>query len=517
MRFKYTLLSVFISSVFWGKAKAQSIDDAVILSKEENTGSARTKGMGNIQTAIGGDISSIIGNPAGLGFYTRSDVSGTLNLLGNKYQTNYFGTNSNSGKTRLGIDQAGAVFYFPTNNRSGWYNFNVGISYNKTKNFNSTHAYEGINNTSTIVNTLTDLMADNKTFEEDFYVGSGIVEKFANAKDGYFPLAVEKGDKDQYNEIVTRGSKNKTAISFGSNYNSKLYVGASIGITSFDYEKRTQFIENGWTKSPAQIKVDNPNSTFADPTNPDYQFTSASYELFDNFNQRTTGTGIDLKIGAIFKPTKDWNIGATITSPTWMNVQDDTRAYTDVDFYDNAASTNTFYYYESKFYNSSEDYNMSTPWKFSLGLTKFFSRGLISGEVEYVTFNSIRYSTPDGFPNTRLSNINNNIKNNLQGVANVRIGGEYLFTDMISGRAGFNYFGNPYKNASETNYSGSLGLGFKLTNSLYLDLAVVHQINEYKTAPYTLSGFWMDRGLTEPIANITNKRTSGILTIGAKF
>lgn len=517
MKIKFIILSAFISSVFWGKAKAQTIDDAVTFSTENLSGSARIKGMGNVQTAVGGDISSIAGNPAGLGFYTRSDVSGTFNLLGNKNKTDYFGTNSTSDKTRFGLDQAGAVFYFPTYNASGWQNFNVGISYNKTQNYNSNLIYEGVNNTSTIVNTFTDLMANNGTFESDFYLGSGMVEKFANSSLGYFPLAVEKGDKSQYNEIISRGNKGKTSISFGANYNNKFYLGASFGISTLNYEKRTKFIENGFTKTPAEIKVDNPDSDFANPSKPDYKYADASYELFDNFSQLTTGTGLDIKIGAIYKPTADWNIGATITTPTWMNIQDDTRAYTDIDYYNNATATTPFDSYESKFYDSSVDYNMTTPWKFSLGVTKLFGRGLISADVEYVTYNSIRYSTPDNIPNYSYNETNKNIKNNLQGVANVRVGGEYLFTNVISGRAGFNYFGNPYKNASDTNYSGSLGLGFKLTNSVYLDLAVVHQVNDYNSAPYTLSDFWINRGISEPVADISNRRTSGIITLGARF
>jgi len=517
MNLKYIVLSAFISSVFWGKAQAQSIDDAVTFSKDENPGTARTKGMGNVQTSIGGDISSINGNPAGLGFYTRSDVSGTFNLLGNKNKTDYFGTNTNSSKTNFGLDQAGAVFYFPTYNRSGWQNFNLGISYNKTQNFNSNLAYEGVNNNSTIVNTLTDLMANDTEFEKDFFLNSGMVEQFANKKDGYFPLAVSNGDKNQFNEVITRGNKNKTALSFGSNYNNKLYIGASVGITSFNYEKSTQFIENGWTKTPDEIKVDNPNSSFADPNSPDYKYADASYELFDNFRQVTAGTGVDIKVGAIFKPTTDWNVGVTITTPTWMNVQDDTRAYTDIDYYDNATVSSPFKSYESNFYNGSADYRLTTPWKFSVGATKLFSRGLISADVEYVTYNTIRYSTPNNTPNFNYNSVNQGIKDNLQGVVNVRVGGEYLFTNVVSGRAGFNYFGNPYKNASDTNYSGSLGLGFKLTNSLYLDLAVVHQVNEYKSAPYTVSNFWNDRGVYSPVANITNQRTSGVITLGAKF
>ena len=514
MSIKHIVLSAFISSVFWGAAQAQSVDDALIMSKEDITGSARMRGLGNAQTALGGDISSLNGNPAGLGFFNRSDASITLNYLNNTNKTTFEGVNNSSKKDNFGIDQAGIVFNFPTSryNNSGWQNFNVGISYNKTQNFNNRLTYEGNNNSTSIVNGLTDLMSGN--FEADF-ANSNIVEKFGDASKGYFPLAVENGAKNQYNDIITKGDKAKTSFGFGANYNNTFYIGATLGLTSIKYEKKSSFIENGWTKNRGAILADNAQSEYADPANPKYDFAEASYELFDNFSQYAEGSGIDVKVGMILKPASDWNFGLTITTPTWTTINEDTRAYTDVNFYDNETSANPFSIYESDFYDSGLDFNMTTPWKFALGATKYFNAGLLTADVEYVTNNTIKYSSASSYPSNRYDNVNADIKNNLQGSFNIRIGGEYLFTNVVSGRAGFNYFGNPYKHADDTNVSGSLGLGFRLSNAAYLDLAVVHQVNSYKQSPYTIDeGFW---GVSAPVAAIDHKRTSGLMTLGFKF
>ncbi|WP_164122157.1 MULTISPECIES: OmpP1/FadL family transporter [Sphingobacterium] len=516
MNLKHIILSAFVSSVFWTQTHAQTVDDALTFSREDIGGSARMKGLGNTQTALGGDISAINGNPAGLGFFSRSDMSVTFNYLGNKNKTLFEGMNSNSKKDNFGVDQAGVVFHFPTSNyrsNSGWLNFNVGLSYNKTQNYNNKLTYEGINNNTTIVNALSDIMSG--SFGTDF-AGSNIVEQFGDTDKGYFPLAKEEAAKDQYNEVITRGNRSKTAIAFGSNYNNQFFIGATLGITSFRYEKNTQFIENGWTKTRSEILSYNPNSAYADPTNDKYDFVEASYELFDNFGQVTEGSGVDLKLGMIFKPTTDWNIGVTINTPTWMTIKDDTRSYTDVSFYDNETTKDPFHTYESKFYDSAQDYNITTPWKFGLGLTKFFSRGLLTADAEYVTYNSMRYSTANNSLNTNYDHINRDIKDLYRGAVNFRAGGEFLFTNILSGRAGFNYFGNPYQGGIEDeNYSGSLGLGVKLTNTLYMDLAVVHQVNSYKQAPYSINETF--GGTSSPVASIDHKRTSGILTIGAKF
>lgn len=517
MNIKHIILSVFVSSLFWTSAHAQSVDDAIVLSKEDNGGSARMKGLGNVQTALGGDISSINGNPAGLGFFSRSDISVTLGYLGNKNKTNYLGTNSSSSKGNFGIDQAGVVFNFPTYNAhsgaGGWQNFNVGLSYNKSQNFNNNLTYEGMNNSSTIVNALTDIMSG--SFETDF-AGSNIVERFPDSDMGYFPLAKMSADKDQYNNIITKGNRGKTTFSFGSNYSNTFYIGAALGLTSFRYEKSAQFIENGWTKNRAEILADNPNSKYADPNDSLYDFVEASYELFDNNSQVTEGSGIDLKLGMIFKPTTDWNIGITINTPTWMTIKDDSRIYTDINFYDNETAETPFEFYESDFYDNGEDYNLTTPWKFAAGLTKFFNRGLLTTDVEYVTYNTMKYSTANYAINNDYQDINGDIKDLYKGAINFKIGGEYLFTNILSGRAGFNYFGNPYKGGIEDkNYSGSLGLGVKLSNSFYMDLAVVHQIHTYNEASYLISeDFW---NAQSPVASIERNRTNAVMTFGARF
>lgn len=518
MKLKKIVLSVFIASTFWGTAQAQSVNDALLFSQENKGGSARFKGLGNAQTALGGDISTITGNPAGLGFFSRSDVGITFNYLQNTNKAAFEGTKTTSNKGNFGVDQAGIVFHFPTqktgNLTSGILNFNVGINYDKTQNFNNHLKYEGDNNSTSIVNSLSDLMNDPQSdFTRDFS-GSNIVEQFGDPTKGYFPLASENKAKNQYNDIIQKGSRSKTAIAFGANHSNRFYFGATLGITSFKYERSSQFIENGWTKNRAEILADNPNSDYADPNNAKFDFVEASYELFDNFDQSTEGSGVDVKFGAIYKPTPDWNIGATITTPTWTTVVDDTRAYTDINYYDSETAVDAFAFYESNFYDNSNDYLLTTPWKFAVGLTKFFNRGLITADAEYIDYSTTKFSNNSN-TNFDYTDLNDGIKDEYKAAVNVRLGGEFLINNILSARAGVNYFGNPYQYAEDTNYNGSLGLGVKLNHSLYMDLAVVHQVNSYKQNPYTIDeGFW---GVASPVAKIDHHRTNAVLTLGAKF
>lgn len=519
MNLKKIILSVFISSTFWGYAQAQSVDDAVTFSKDDNPASARIKGMGNVQTSLGGDISAINGNPAGLGFFSRSDISITFDYLQNNNKADFLGTSSTSKKGNFRVSQAGIVFNFPNRNQiagyAGWQNFNMGISYNKKQNFNNTIMYNGINKETSYVNNLIDLMyqPEGDDFKSSF-INSNLIEQFKNKNEGYFPLTSEFDDKEQFNDLFSKGSHSNTAIAFGGNYNNKFYIGGTLGLSFFKYEKNKIFNEFGWTKTAEQVKEDNPDSEYAKPANPKSQYLDKNYELIDDYLQTNEGSGVDFKLGMIYKPTTDWNVGLTITTPTWLSINDKTDVFTETYLYEDEVVKDHFYKYRYSIV-SDQDYNITTPWKFALGATKFFNRGLLSAEMEYITYNTIRYSNPSRFGS--YQDINNTINDELQGAINLRIGGEYLINNIISGRTGFNYIGNPYQYAEESNISGSLGLGFKLTNSLYADVALVHQVNSYSVSPYSLSSFWHDSGSFEPIADLKLRRTNAMLTIGAKF
>ena len=59
---------------------AQSAVDAYTLSQNETRGTARFMAMGGAFTALGGDLSTLNQNPAGIGVYRGSDVGFTLDV-----------------------------------------------------------------------------------------------------------------------------------------------------------------------------------------------------------------------------------------------------------------------------------------------------------------------------------------------------------------------------------------------------------------------------------------------------
>src|SRR4030066_108626 len=70
---------------------AQNADDALRYSQQFYTGTARFMSMGGAFTALGGDISSLSQNPAGLGVFRSSEISLSPQLFHNNTSANFHG------------------------------------------------------------------------------------------------------------------------------------------------------------------------------------------------------------------------------------------------------------------------------------------------------------------------------------------------------------------------------------------------------------------------------------------
>lgn len=513
-----------------GTSQAQYTKDVLLFSQGDNGGTARFKAMGNASTALGGDISSITSNPAGLGYFNQSDVSVTARYLNNKNKTDYFGQNSNSSKNNFNLDNAGIVFHLPTyrnggNLDRGWLNFNVGIAYNRNNIYNNLSQYNGVNNTSSITDAYSDRLSSPDGMNgwgQEVYGNSLLFDVDPKKAGSYIPITVGgtydgKNGFNQVNSILEKGSKSESVLSFGANYSNRLYLGAALGFTAFSYDNSSWFTEYGQTMTADQLKAINKDSEFLKPTNAQkYAMLDKDYELYDDYAQATDGTGVDFKLGVIYKFTPTFSMGFTAKSPTFMSIRDE--SYSNSEFrYFRPNEDKSF-----KEYRTSDDaghsyleYNMNTPYKLAVGASQIFSRGLLTADVEWVDYAAMRFRDVGNYSKTLEKNMNQNIKDTYQGAFNARIGGEVLLDNVFSGRAGFNYSGNPYKNADYTNYTASLGIGAKLGRGMYIDLTGTYNAINYKESPYTIDeNYW---NAASPAADIKNQRTNVILTIGSKF
>ena len=84
------ILVAAIATLGFSFAQAQYVEDAFRFSNSTINGTARILGMGGAQTALGADLSSISGNPAGLGFYRSNDYSVSPTLRFNNLQVQLY-------------------------------------------------------------------------------------------------------------------------------------------------------------------------------------------------------------------------------------------------------------------------------------------------------------------------------------------------------------------------------------------------------------------------------------------
>ena len=85
-------------------------EDALKFYSFGNNGTARVQGMGGAFTALGGDQSSVIVNPAGLGFFNKSEFSITPIFQNSNTTSNYISNSDKLSSSNMRIGQIGAVF-----------------------------------------------------------------------------------------------------------------------------------------------------------------------------------------------------------------------------------------------------------------------------------------------------------------------------------------------------------------------------------------------------------------------
>lgn len=481
-----------------GQLHAQYSADALRFSQAQSGSTARFKAIG-AQIGVGGDLSSIGSNPAGIGLFTRSDFSFTPEFNSYNADAQYLNSRTMGKKDQLGLAHVAVVWnskvYKPKGSKldEGWVSFNYGIGYNKTKSFGDNILFTGTNATNSIADYYAQLATSN--FGAPNTLSRGSLERMAydnyligydNTDGTYFP-ETDVNNIQTKNDIRT-GSQSEINFAFGANYSNQFYIGASIGITSLRYNSDAVYKEKGFNVTE-----------------------SNDYDLSFRQSQITRGSGLNAKLGAIYRPVPAVRLGATIETPTWYTIDD---SYTEV--LDTKYGKNRV---DSQFVNNNETYDFSyklrTPLKVSGGIGVFISKyGFISVDVDYLDYSSINLSSAN--VNSSDSDVildnNKEILNNYKSAVNYRIGTELKFNRLMV-RGGYGVQGNPYKELDNTKFNistYSAGLGYRF-NDVYVDMTYQQIAYNTDIKPYNLNP-----GIS-PVALIENSRTNIFLTIGKRF
>jgi len=492
-----------------GNIYAQGLQavDAIRFSRTDFGSTARFKGLGNAQISLGGDISSVGGNPAGLGMFTRSEFSITPELNSTQSNANFLDRGTKSTKNQLNLNQAAAVWYTPVakakgaNLNKGLLSIVWGIGYNRNNDFSAEHNYNGINGSSSI----TDAFAQQANGYSISNLGgaagmaydSFLIDKQPGTTNQYNPGGSLPNDQSQ--SEIREGSTSELNFSGGLNFSNKLYLGASIGFVNVRYVSDKLYNESGTI-------VTNPsNNASADESDHANPHAGQGYNLAYRTIQNNNGSGINAKLGLIYKPVNAVRVGATFQAPTWMHMEEDYSESVSARFSDGELVNNDFM-------NTNFNYNLRTPYKGSLGASVIIGRNaLLSADVDYVDYGSTKLSVSDGYRDIINEN-NQYIKDNYTNAINYRIGGEYRI-DKFSLRAGYGLNGSPNKGDNNNifdvkYYSG--GIGYRV-NEYYIDFAYQRTETKSTFSPYELIDF------SEPIATAKVAKNNMFLTVGVRF
>ncbi|WP_293787397.1 hypothetical protein [uncultured Pedobacter sp.] len=507
---KIILASLVATVAAMGTTYAQSYaPDAFRFSQTNYGTSARFKGMGGAQIGVGGDIGSINANPAGLGLFTKSEFSITPEFNSVSNNSAYLGNNTKANKSQINLNNIGVVFYSPAAKMKGadvdkgLVSTVFGLSYTRNNDFLNNISYNGTNTNSSIRDSYVD-QANNFGISNSI-AGDAYNSFLINKNTPTFP---NQYSAEPYNNASFKqnwdesrlGSTSEFNVAGALNFGNKVYIGATASFVNVRYTSDAAFTESGIVNS------------YNDGDTPPTYNGNENYTLNHFRNQETKGGGFNLKLGAIFRPVSELRIGLNFQTPTWMNIEDNTSETLQATTAGNANTGPTKSNNPTQYYTFT--YNLRTPLKASAGISYVIANtALISADVDYVDYSSMRFSDSNGSDRTTISDNNAFIKASYKEAINYRVGAEVKVTNELSLRAGYGVNGNGVKGGDNNFFKGQYytgGIGYRIDN-YYFDVAYQNYKNNFYSSPYELNDG------TEPLAEVKSNRNNVYFTFGVRF
>lgn len=529
---KRIFIAIAALTLCGGVAFSQEMLDVYKYSQQELNGTARYLGMGGAFGALGGDISAMKSNPAGLAVYRSSEVVTTLSFTNISTKTDWLGSSVKNDENKVSFDNIAYVGYFPTANDVGILSWNAGFSYNRVKNFRrnytmsaaggldyslsdyaaerafgyssgSLYKTDGYNPYNNVDVDWLSALAYNGGFIQDYEDNNSLYYSQFSSYDGT-PYQMRGANLNVYES----GSIDEYDISFGMNISDLVLLGGTVAITDISYNMETTYDED-----------------YANGDN-----------LYIDNGLATDGSGYSFNIGAIVRPTDYLRLGVAYNSPTWykmtdhfygeagssVTIESSTGEQTYGEFSDNTPSG--AYY----------DYELRSPDKWLFSAAAIFGQtALLSVDYELVNYKNMRAYDYNG---TAKAYTNGDIETNFGMGNNLRVGAEVKVTPQFAVRAGASWSNTPIKaelkngdvevftagtipnytiNKDASNYT--IGLGYRFTPAFYADLACV--LSKYKEDAYAFSNLIVDgeKLVESQSATLKTSKTRVALTLGYKF
>jgi hypothetical protein len=279
---KKTFLILSISAAYFANAQnISTIRNTVdVYSNSSLSGSSKYNAMVGSMGALGGDVSVLNSNPAGIGVSIASEISGTLFIQSNKNVTTTAGKSLDFKGTKTDLGNSSGIMAFRLDDSTLWKFINIGVNYSN-QSIEDYSESAGNSNIKFDILDETDQVIDNISLSGHAY--------------------------NRY------GNLSKMSIAVGGNYDNRIYVGAGLNFHSSSLEQydSASFVSNATKKN---------------------SFYNKQYTPFSE-----TSNGFSATLGVIGKLSPQFRVGAALETPTWWNIA---RVY---DEYDASDSFGNYY------------------------------------------------------------------------------------------------------------------------------------------------------------------------------
>lgn len=510
MRSGYFAFAILLSSYL---SFSQNDQDALRYSQIGVGGTARFTSMGGAMGALGGNVSCLSYNPAGIGIYRKGELNISPGVNFSSINSTYNGTSTKYFTPSLVFNGLGIAGSWQSRDNED-VRHSLGLSINQLQNFNSQISISGTNKGSSISQDLMDGVT-NTTKPDNFdpsYTGLAwktYLVDYDSTNNKYYSFIDPNVELKQTKDITRSGKMNEFAFGYTYAFRDKLYLGASIGIPSVSYNHNATYTETDVNDSLRIYRnTSGVQSTYTYNTN--VYYASDNVTLLGGFKSmtydevyKTTGRGFNLKLGAIYRVNDFLRIGANYQTPTVLNLTD-VYSYSMTTTFDSNESITESYPENGGTYH----YKIVTPMRYGASIGFIYKKLLAIG-IDYEGVNYGQAYITSNEP-SYFTSVNKVISSKYSSTSNIRAGAEVNIENVFV-RAGYAMYGSPFGNTfggkfSRTSYSG--GVGFRNRNWAF-DLGFVRYM--YSEDYYMYNAKYANK------TDLQFFGTNFVATVGCKF
>lgn len=530
-------------------AYAQSALEAYQLSQPDLYGTARFMSMGGAFGALGGDMTTLSFNPAGIGVYRSSEIGATVNLDFQNSSMQFGQYTNKDNRTTFFMNNAGYIGAARLNN-SIMPNFNWGFTYNRRSNFNRRYAGYASSIPNSMSNYIAGVCNDNQltvgnvstteSFNPYYPNDGGYAAPWISilGYDSWLVSPSGQGSDTAWNglygtgtsgdaivQVSEEGGIDEYNIAFGGNFGNIVYWGMDFGITDLEFTRHSLYSES---LTDAYVGGGS-----------DVVRSDANWDMYSYYH--VGGTGFNYKLGVIVKPIQELRLGLAFHTPTWYNLTE--YYYADVNFDYPQTTIRSGMAQTGDGYDGVNDVKLRTPWRFIASAAGVIAdRMIVSLDVDWMGMQYMNLKSPyynSGVFNNPASDpyyyANQDIKDYYKTSVTFRAGLEYRLTDSVSLRAGYAHVSEPVKEAaknnemtiytSSTNLSPSYsfdntadyvtaGMGYRYKH-FYCDAAYVYRHKSAEWHAFTPDPQYPSNSGLQ--GQLTNNDHSIVLSMGFRF